>query len=131
VVHGLTREQASCLVRANQNDETNGFFVAYFERIKKRDDGVNATFQRKTKTNESIKGLTLYNGEFATVNTTSTSTTTNGDDPPEAARPKTKKDEISPKKAIGKKKAKKLAWKRRQMEQKLKRIEKKQQQQQE
>jgi putative methyltransferase len=131
VVDALTREQASCLVRSNQNDETNGFFVAYFERIKKRDAGVNATYQKKTRINESIKGLTLYNGEFVTVNTTSTSTTTNADDPPAPARPKTKKDEISPKKPIGKKKAKKLAWKRRQMEQKLKRIEKRQQQQQE
>ena len=31
-VEGLTAEQSQCLIRADRDDETNCFFVAYFER---------------------------------------------------------------------------------------------------
>ena len=61
VVDGLTQEQANCLIRAQLEDDTNGFFVAYFERL-------GSVIQRPTHPIvEAIEGLELYNGQFKNI----------------------------------------------------------------
>ena len=127
---GLTKVQANCLIRADKDDETNGFFVAYFER-KSNDKEVSAAIRPRIV---PPKGITVYNGEFlkATHNSAAAAGTTTV--PEQVSEPETKvssKPTVptvkAPKKEkpMGKKRGKKLAWKRKQMEQKLRRIAKK------
>jgi putative methyltransferase len=68
VVEGITKEQAQCMIRADRGDDTNGFFVAYFERTgsvhKPKPEDVSAGVVVP-------EGLSIYDGEFVTVNTKS------------------------------------------------------------
>jgi 25S rRNA (cytosine2278-C5)-methyltransferase len=63
-VAGLTNEQINCLIRANKDDDTNGFFVAYFER-----DKIASISIPSTSTNQGSdvisNELSFYNGEFS------------------------------------------------------------------
>mmetsp|Transcript_39497 Transcript_39497/g.57679 ORF Transcript_39497/g.57679 Transcript_39497/m.57679 type:complete len:685 (-) Transcript_39497:219-2273(-) len=152
---GLTDEQANCLIRCNgsDGDETNGFFVSYFEResssnsnevmsknISDEDDGCQWP-------NWPPKGTKTYNGEFANI-VADDDNIDDGDDEGDDAincddkeemtiekvaptENKTKKTKATTSateesaKISAKKRNKKLAWKKRQMEQKAKRLEKK------
>jgi putative methyltransferase len=143
-VAGLTEKQAQCLIRADRGDETNGFFVAYFERKSTR--RVETDSLEKMLKIVQPKGIAVYNGEFATTTTTTLTTNVKEGDrkvtgetcmedqgrsetlgAPTVAKSekyKQKSHASSKEKAIGRKRAKKLSWKQKQMEQKIRRIEK-------
>ena len=130
VVGGLSSSQASCLIRADRGDDTNGFFVAYLER---KGGATSDTVLRRTRKNVVPKGISVYNGEFSVTEDPEPSDCKMETAPESqvAQVPKKVRSEssaaadFSDKKAIGKKRAKRLAWKRKQMEQKVWRIEKK------
>ena len=63
LVDGLTIEQTNCMIRAQVEDDTNGFFVAYFERN-------GSVIPRPTHSPivEAIEGLESYSGQFKTTN---------------------------------------------------------------
>lgn len=63
-VPGLTKDQSKCLIRADRGDETNGFFVAYFER-KDVNEPMKA-IENNTGKVVIPKAISLYKGEFAT-----------------------------------------------------------------
>lgn len=115
-IEGLTSEQSKCLIRADRDDATNGFFVAYFER--------KGSKRRRVKDNTSplpqpIHGLSFYDGAF------SNRTKANIEQPsPDNSKPN---DSMTPESdaKINKKRAKKLAWKRKQLKQKKARLLKK------
>ncbi|KAI2511060.1 Pfam Nol1 Nop2 Fmu [Fragilaria crotonensis] len=140
-VEGLTTEQSKCLIRADRGDETNGFFVAYFERRDK------APFRNGT-TNASgnvvvPKGLSSYLGEFSikcgdgpvegTVQHRSqvhaaksvvSTRTADAKSKTVVSTPKKVAVEIKDpiRKVVAKKQAKKLAWKQQQIKQKKERL---------
>eukprot|EP00555_Chaetoceros_dichaeta_P001257 CAMPEP_0198278522 /NCGR_PEP_ID=MMETSP1447-20131203/66421_1 /TAXON_ID=420782 /ORGANISM="Chaetoceros dichaeta, Strain CCMP1751" /LENGTH=585 /DNA_ID=CAMNT_0043973607 /DNA_START=41 /DNA_END=1795 /DNA_ORIENTATION=+ len=69
-VSGLTEEQANCLARVDgtDGDNTNGFFVSYFER-----KGASETISTKLSSAKSLVTLVpgvkaLYDGEFNNLN---------------------------------------------------------------
>ena len=69
-VHGLTVEQSKCLIRVNglDGDETNGFFVSYFER-QHLIDRYTQTNLKEEKIDTELVNLppgveAFYNGEF-------------------------------------------------------------------
>ena len=135
-VAGLTNDQADCLIRVDgmDGDDTNGFFVSYFERnhlSRGGDSDKREETERSYGLPKGVKGF--YNGEFQkdqnrnavsssggatdskpiVKNTFEKST---GMEPPQID----KKDE-----KIAKKKQKKLDWKRKQKELKMIRLKKK------
>jgi putative methyltransferase len=61
----LTEQQAACLIRADMEDETNGFFVACFERVgtNKQKSSTNDT-AASMPTIQEVEGLEWYNGQF-------------------------------------------------------------------
>ncbi len=62
---GLTKEESKCLIRANgMEDDTNGFFVSYFER-KKISSQQQASQPLKLVNDTTIGIKAIYNGEFA------------------------------------------------------------------
>jgi 25S rRNA (cytosine2278-C5)-methyltransferase len=60
---GLTEEQAACLIRADMEDETNGFFVAYFERVGTKSTGAPTSTTAMAMI-KAVEGLEFYNGQF-------------------------------------------------------------------
>lgn len=150
----LTEEESKCLIRVNglDGDDTNGFFVSYFERV----DGVSDNDDDQTplvkaadmvKAIDGIKGV--YNGEFRVASTRNSkskgkqASKTKGDDKKQAQDQgkavatktevdaggkdeKTKKGDKVKKstedKIIPRKAAKRLDWKRKQKEKKLERV---------
>lgn len=138
-IGGLSESQASCLIRCDglDGDETNGFFVSYFERKK----AANEDESKAASTSINSHDLPVYKGQFADII----------DKTKEAARTKTigkskKKKENSniakntqsstskqkqqpesdkSQEKIAKKKAKKLAWKQKQALQKAQRLKEK------
>ena len=154
VTAGLTKEQADCLIRADglKGDNTNGFFVSYFER--KRIAGTDRSGSASAYKMSTIEGLEVYSGQFdVTVNdapreaptkSTASDAKNKGKNKSTDDNKKGKKrkagDEASGVTASGegkgegagdakraKKALKKLAWKKKQMEQRAKRLEKKKQ----
>lgn len=126
-VADLTESQAQCLIRADRDDETNGFFVAYMER---KSTGVEDASLVKMPNIVPRMGISVYNGDFST-RTDSESVVDTGTREksmlPTVAKSEKKKAKActsnsSREKTIGKKRAKKIAWKQRQMEQKICRI---------
>lgn len=119
-VGGLSKAQADCLIRCDglDGDETNGFFVSYFERVRVS-AGSKAT-QNTEVTCNAATGIPLYSGQYKNVET----------------KPRTKLEEgketksknaVTPNKAAeksAKKREKKLAWKRKQALQKEERLKK-------
>jgi 25S rRNA (cytosine2278-C5)-methyltransferase len=71
VVDGLTAEQAACLIRADWQDETNGFFVACFERTiaTESDDHAvdNERKMTKSKKTNQKKGRTAQDPQSESV----------------------------------------------------------------
>lgn len=154
VTAGLTKEQADCLIRADglKGDNTNGFFVSYFER--KRIAGVDGSEAASAYKMPTIEGLEVYSGQFdvavndapreAPTKSTASDAKNKGKNKSTDDNKKGKKrkagDEASGVTASGegkgegagdakraKKALKKLAWKKKQMEQRAKRLEKKKQ----
>ena len=152
VTAGLTKEQADCLIRVDglKGDNTNGFFVSYFERKRIAESaGSGAASAYKMPT---INGLEIYGGHFdvavdkapaaSSMKPTgkkSKGETRGADSADDNNKSKKRKatDEASSgidvsseggsdaKKA--KKALKKLAWKKKQMEQRARRLDKKKQ----
>ncbi len=122
----LTEEESSCLIRVNglDGDETNGFFVAYFERSGSVENEENSSLIRVY---EGAKGV--YNGEFRSMQQKTTVQTITAElkDPNKEvevnANPSKSKKSNS-EKVVPKKAAKRLEWKRKQKEKKLERIKK-------
>ncbi len=150
-VDGLTKEQSGCLIRVNgmDGDDTNGFFVSYFERKKIRSDERKEDQQQQEQQQPlhlvseatGVKGI--YNGQFAPASVPvdkslkgsnqeemepSNSKNKQTDSKVQVqvlqqASTKSEKAEKEPK-PIPKKAAKKLKWKQRQKELKLARLKK-------
>ena len=146
-IEGLTKEQSQCLIRADRGDDTNGFFVAYFERR-----GSSKPTQVKGKKSGNVvvpEGLSVYEGEFASNSDVIMSEAPKRQ--PDRAKPlkltaKPKKvvakpekiaakprkivdmSQDNPDKVLAKKRAKKVAWKQQQIEQKKQRLLKKKKQ---
>ena len=62
---GLTEEESKCLIRVNglDGDDTNGFFVSYFERVDSASTDESVDDEPPvTKIIDGVKGV--YNGEF-------------------------------------------------------------------
>lgn len=143
-VEGLTTEQSKCMIRADRGDETNGFFVAYFER---RDKPLPRNGTTSTNGNVVVPtGVSLYQGEFAmkcgdgpveetiqhvrhTQAAKSVASTRTADAKPKnvVSEPKTVTLDSAKVKArigkvVAKKQAKKLAWKLQQVKQKKERL---------
>lgn len=145
-IGGLTSSQARCLIRCDglDGDETNGFFVSYFERKRmsvtreppSSDPGV-------VRVNKSVD-IPVYNGEFLTQSKSEVDKSSVGvdnerivevdDDASLIKMPnhKTKKANITASdnsksaEKSAKKRDKKLAWKKKQAQLKAQRLKKKQ-----
>ncbi|KAL3779485.1 hypothetical protein HJC23_000044 [Cyclotella cryptica] len=75
-IGGLSKTQAQCLIRCDglDGDETNGFFVSYFERKRVRSESEDA---ERTGTSCSIVNdvkLPVYQGQFASIQETAPKT---------------------------------------------------------
>jgi putative methyltransferase len=134
---GLSETQANCLIRCDglDGDETNGFFVSYFERKR-----VANTDDLETKgTSVHDCNLPIYEGQFANTIVEPKypgPTSSKSKDDKVAKKTKTKHGTVkgtnasNPKQTadnkahekIAKKKAKKLAWKQKQALQKAQRL---------
>jgi len=143
VVEGLTAEDAKCMIRATNQDETNGFFVCCFEKRAK--DGACGKRKEMTGAPQLVvpKGVEIYNGQFFELahtivprkstgqsEKTSASKISPRAKPSQTPEAKDKKNEQQPtakpsSDKASKKRDKKLAWKKRQMEQKQERVQKK------
>lgn len=124
-VDGLTKEQSECLIRVDgmDGDNTNGFFVSYFERKKARSEKQSHSPNLIDHTIIGIKGT--YNGEFTSKCNEEGGTLKKDDkDQKEVTKSKKAKKEENikpqPKKA-----AKKMLWKQKQKEMKVDRLKKK------
>jgi putative methyltransferase len=138
----LTEEESKCLIRANglDGDDTNGFFVAYFERSAfsaSQSENKDET-QSLINVCKGIKGI--YNGEFKPVLEEKNEAHVGkvekvADSTPDKIHPSkkmvkgddSKKDELQKfkeKKVIPKKAAKRLEWKRKQKEKRAERLKK-------
>lgn len=132
----LTKEESDCLVRVNglDGDDTNGFFVAYFERRGSGFGGIKPPSPMKVF--EGVKGI--YNGEFGSIvnsvqpcekpeikNTNKEKIVVAPLQPNELSETKEVKEVnkiVQKRKDVPKKAAKRLAWKRKQQEKKLERL---------
>ena len=131
-VKDLTEDESNCLIRVNglDGDETNGFFVSYFERVGfKGDTDAEGPDSSLINVVDGVK--TVYNGEFRPAAGTEKASspsrkpkdevgTKEISSIPETSGTKNSKDT----KQIPKKAAKRLEWKRKQKEKKLERIRK-------
>ncbi len=117
----LTKEQSKCLIRVNgMEDDTNGFFVSYFER--------RLVTQLECRNSASppitiVEGTSgIYNGHFEIADTDHREIWKNGRSEKEAkfVSKGTKEATVVPRK-----KQKKLDWKKKQKERKLERIRQK------
>ena len=129
-IGGLTENQAKCLIRCDglNGDETNGFFVCYFERKR-----VGVGSEKSSAVNNSY-GLKVYEGQFSNITDTSEPAArkivTEKKHPVLAADSKNplalnqgaQSENDKSKDKIAKKKAKKLAWKQKQALQKSLRL---------
>jgi hypothetical protein len=145
----LTKEQADCLIRADglKGDNTNGFFVSYFERKRVVGPASGAISAYKMP---AIEGLEIYGGQFDVAvdkapaeSMKPTGKKSKGDT--KVADSTSKNNKSKKRKATdeasggdissegggdakkSKKALKKLAWKKKQMEQRARRLDKKKQ----
>jgi 25S rRNA (cytosine2278-C5)-methyltransferase len=128
----LTRDDLACLIRTNEEDATNGFFVACFQRKSRKlnmDDRSKADGEEDPwKFPNRQWNVPFYQGQFKTCNEENV---THEDAPStpkrsETTRPSTDNaslNEASEAKSC-KKRQKKLEWKRRQQEAKRLRLQK-------
>lgn len=71
VIEGLSSKDAKCMIRANNEDETNGFFVCCFEKRKVENDSSKKRKDMpssKQRTPPIPKGVAVYKGQFAKKN---------------------------------------------------------------
>lgn len=138
--HGnLTSEQCNAMIRVNglDGDETNGFFVSYFERVRLAKDNVaidNTINQGGSKIIQSddvgIRGI-YRPGAFHCSITTKTTAASTPCTPSIASSSSTKppkstsisSDQKDKKSLLPRKIAKKMQWKRKQMERKRQRLQ--------
>jgi len=144
-VSGLTEEQAKCLARVDgtDGDDTNGFFVSYFER-KRVSETISSKVSPPAKSLVTIAlGVkALYGGEFSNLNNVSPSDEMNNNNkvvkeivPANAEKGSdtksgsetvsTESTQTKTRAKMAKKRAKKIMWKRKQKENKLLRLKKK------
>jgi len=135
-VEGLTKEESECLIRADKDDETNGFFVCCLQRKGAR-RSIDKLPPPSYLVPTELEGIPLYDGQFAV---TATSVASNQRDNASAAkaiasnkkRPASSAvdDETKDKSRMisnSKKRLKKLAWKQRQQQARRERLESHQQ----
>lgn len=133
-VENLTKEQSKCLIRVNgmDGDETNGFFVSYFERKKtKRSEQSKSSPNAITCTINGVKGI--YNGEFIVsqnnIESELNSAKNENDSSTDKEEMQSTKAQVKAKdgevKKVPKKVAKKLKWKQQQKALKRARLNKK------
>lgn len=153
VTAGLTKEQADCLIRVDglKGDNTNGFFVSYFERKRNAESDDNESSSAYEM--PTIKGLEVYGGQFdVSVDTAPEAPfkptgkkSKGGEKDAESTDSNNNNNKSQKRKAAdeasggdvssegggdakrAKKALKKLAWKKKQMEQRAKRLKKKKQ----
>mmetsp|Transcript_2023 Transcript_2023/g.3673 ORF Transcript_2023/g.3673 Transcript_2023/m.3673 type:complete len:196 (+) Transcript_2023:1-588(+) len=145
----LTLEESNSMIRVNglDGDETNGFFVSYFERVRMGNGGDKDDNVQSDNVNEyvpkgssiGIKGI-YHPGTFPTTTSTmkrdvlsssttkrSTTTSKTSTSKPTPSTSTTRNEPSSvkqhDKKPLPKKIAKKLEWKRKQMERKRQRLQ--------
>eukprot|EP00986_Skeletonema_menzelii_P011954 scaffold6337_cov144-Skeletonema_menzelii.AAC.6 len=123
-VGGLSKSQADCLIRCDglDGDETNGFFVSYFERARVSKDATSS--QSSEETCNATLEIPLYNGQYKNIETEVPSNQAE-----EGKRKVAKSKNTTPTtdkaaEISAKKRAKKLAWKRKQALQKEERLKK-------
>lgn len=138
-VGGLSESQASCLIRCDglDGDETNGFFVSYFERKWMANKGSDAA-HKSIDTHD----LPTYKGQFASIIDNSKEAIPTSFESIDKCQKNHKKlsgksitsttskkqvqiDSGKAQEKIAKKKAKKLAWKQKQALQKAQRLKEK------
>ena len=131
-IGGLSADQAKCLIRCDglDGDETNGFFVSYFERKKQQLNETGQMNAANITDNHVALDIPFYKGQFSTIqNEKKESKTNHNEQIQHSLKEKQQKDrsgnEKSKEKVMAKKKAKKLAWKQKQALQKLQRLKKK------
>ncbi|KAL7473945.1 hypothetical protein ACHAXS_014312 [Conticribra weissflogii] len=139
---GLTSNQASCLIRCDglDGDETNGFFVSYFERKR-----MSATREPPSNDLGGVRAnqrvdIPVYNGEFLITRSKSKADTSSDRIEDETVKALENGSSLNNlrKKAIesasdsnkseaksAKKRAKKLAWKKKQAQLKAQRLKEK------
>lgn len=131
-VGGLSKSQADCLIRCDglDGDETNGFFVSYFERARVSKDA--NPVQSSENTCNASTGIPLYDGQYKKDKSEVPEKIVKGPKPAEEGKStgatKGNNATSSTNKAAeksAKKRAKKLAWKRKQALQKGERLKKK------
>ena len=133
-IGGLSEKQANCLIRCDglDGDETNGFFVSYFER-KKELKGAGKPNETNATTRCLEMSIPFYEGQFSKMEDENKELPSSGSDKSNANKEKRlisneKQQEERPgngksqEKIIAKKKAKKLAWKQKQALQKAQRL---------
>jgi len=127
-VGGLSKSQADCLIRCDglDGDETNGFFVSYFERTRVSKDTSSA---KGSEVTASI-GIPLYDGQYKSVESEVPTKVEKASKPAaeDDKGAKIKNAAPSNNKAAeksAKKREKKLAWKRKQAALKGERLKKK------
>jgi len=137
-VSGLTETQAKLFVRADgtDGDDTNGFFVSYFER-----NGAREKNPARVSPPESLltlpSGVKVYNGEFRNQHKVNVQNVVqkikevqavveNDKTSKNVSKTSTKvSDEIKATSKMAKKRSKKILWKRKQKEKKLLRLKNK------
>jgi len=144
-IGGLTSSQASCLIRCDglDGDETNGFFVSYFERKKMSVTREPPSSDLGVLTVNQSVDIPVYNGEFLTQSKSEVDISSVGVDDErieeldndasliKMPNHKTKKANITASdnsksaEKSAKKRDKKLAWKKKQAQLKAQRLKKK------
>lgn len=144
---GLNERDASCMIRACADDDTNGFFVCCLEKIVpgtvEMDENEESTEKAVAESSVVVpKGLSIYNGQFSKHPSTEAdkksspvdeakrkvkpSEQANQDNAISGEQPQVKTQQSNATdKAACKKRGKKVAWKKRQIEQKQQRLKQK------
>ncbi|KAL3929763.1 MAG: hypothetical protein SGBAC_012067 [Bacillariaceae sp.] len=126
---GLSPEQLKCLIRVNpEEDGTNGFFVACFQRKAKSKKGIKNAYEKPS----AIMGLDLYDNnqfdkskELKAVKVTESSRSVEKASKSSSDKLKRKAEVVEgveESSKVSKKRAKKMEWKKKQREKKLKRL---------
>jgi hypothetical protein len=150
VVDGISEQQARCMIRADRDDETNGFFVCYLERRGAPSSAIpspKSNAERITNTDvpqwTPPEDVPFYNGQFAVKAASKSAPTASGhaqsnDGGSKLTKPEGKREKKTEKagtattlaassgaaeKPLSKKRKKKLEWKQRQRDQKQRRVE--------
>jgi putative methyltransferase len=130
----LSEDQARCLIRCDglDGDETNGFFVGYFER-KRVGSNRDAGDMRASNVSVNKFDLPVYEGQFANIDNVKSETPAapvskagakEKSLPSRKPKQQTQSTSDKSQQKVAKKREKKLAWKRKQALQKAQRLKK-------